>query len=382
MIDFVDQHDLNQLAEAQEHYCVSIYLPTFSAGIESTQNAIRFKNLIAQSRRELSSLGVGTRHIDDLLAEAAALHDDHEFWATMENGLAVFVNGDGMHTYRLPVSVGEIAVVTERFHLKPLIPALATGATFYLLALSRHEVRLLRGGRFQISELALRKIPASIDEALRFDDREPQLQSHAASRTGRGGTIAVFHGQGAGKDLDTVDLERFLTSVDAGFRDLVGGVPAPLVLAGVEHIVAHFRKVSHYGHIVDGSIKGNPERLDLDSLHAHAWPLVEPSLSAHQHAARRAVIDRSMPTLDTLPAAVVAANAGRVDSLFVPIEVQQWGTFDSDAGSAVAHETRVPGDRDLFDLAAVATLTHGGKVFVVDEAELPGGGRVAATLRF
>ena len=382
MIDLVGQRDLSHLAEAHDQHCVSIYLPTYSAGAESIQNAIRFKNLLAQARRELGSLGMGTREIDDLLAGAMALHDDHDYWATMGNGLAVFINGDQMRTYRLPVSVVEIAVVTERFHLKPLIPALATGDTFSVLALSLNEVRLLQGNRFEISEVSLREIPPSLKDALRFDDREPQLQSHAANRTGRGGTIAVFHGQGAGKDVSTVDLERFLMAVDAGFRDIVGGAPTPLVLAGVNDVVAHFRKVSRYNDIVDGSIKGNPEHMTLDDLHTQAWPLVEPALNAPQHAAQAAIIDRSVPTLDSLSAIVVAASDGRVDSLFVPIAMQKWGSFDPVDRSVNVHDARSPGDRDLLDFAAVATLTHGGNVFVVAESELPGDTLVAATLRF
>ena len=63
-IDLVGQRELSHLSEAHDQHFVSIYLPTYSAGAESTQYAIRFKNLLARAGRELGSLGMGTREID------------------------------------------------------------------------------------------------------------------------------------------------------------------------------------------------------------------------------------------------------------------------------------------------------------------------------
>ena len=37
---------------------------------------------------------------------------------------------------------------------------------------------------------------------------------------------------------------------------------------------------------------------------------------------------------------------------------------------------------DLFDLAAVQTLSNGGTVYAVEPGEMPGGGEVAAVYRF
>lgn len=381
MIDSIAMSELQNLAAAGGQYSVSIYLPTHPGGDQTAQDPIRFKNRVAQARTELEALGVRGREIDDLLLPATTLHDDHAFWATMANGLAVFINASGMWTYRLREPVVELTVVAERFHLKALLPSLDTAKGYYLLALSQNEVRLLRGSHLAVSELTLHEIPASLADALKYDDREPQLQSHAGQRNGRG-VAAIFHGQGAGKDLTTVDLGRFLTAVDAGFREIVGDSRTPLVLAGVDEVIAHYRKLSKYAHIVEGGVSGNPERLSPPELHDRAWPLVEPLLHEEQRAAQAAITSRSSPVLDSLPAIVAAADQGRIDSLFVPIGLQKWGSFDEVRRTAEQHDSHRPGDRDLLDVAAISTLAHSGRVFVVPASEIPGGTPVAAALRY
>lgn len=382
MIDLIEMRELRRLAEASGPYCVSIYLPTPRSGDAELQNPIRYKNLVAQVRREMDSLGVRDKEIDDLLSAATALHDDAAFWASTADGLAVFIDTDRMWTYRLADPVDELAVVAERFHLASLLPSVSTGNVFYVLALSRHQVRLLRGSRTTVQQLALRTIPASLPEALRFDDREPQLQSHARNRTGVGDVVATFHGQGAGKDTGTVDLTRFLTMVDVGFREIVGDSRAPLVLAGVDEVIAHFRKLSKYSHIVDGGVVGSPDQLESQEIHDRAWPLVEPRLQRDQSDARTAIASGSTRTLTSLTGAVAAAHDGRIESLFVPMGHRHWGTYDADLRTVTAHDRRQPGDLDLFDAAAISTLTHGGDVFVVPESDIPGDAAVAAALRY
>jgi hypothetical protein len=382
MIDLIGRDDVVRLAETTGSECISIYLPTQHAGAETLQNPIRLKGLLARTTAELEALGLSAHDIHTRLQPATSLLDDTAFWTNVGHGLAVFIDDHDMWTKHLPITVAELAVVSDRFHLGPLIRALGDGDPFFVLAISRNEVRLLRGTRFAIDEHPLGQIPSSMAEALQFDDREPQLQSHAGERTGTGSPVAMFHGQGAGKDARQADLERFLDAIDAGVRDIVGDTGTPLVLAGVDEVVAEYRKRSRYRHIVAGSIKGNPQRTQANEFHDRAWPLVEPALGAARSAACEAIEQRSVPTLDSISAVIVAAHDGRVGSLFMPIGVQCWGRFDAASRSIEPHDTREPGDHDLFDVAAIATLSHGGDVFVVPEPDVPGGATITAALRF
>ena len=48
----------------------------------------------------------------------------------------------------------------------------------------------------------------------------------------------------------------------------------------------------------------------------------------------------------------------------------------------MTHQNQEPGDQDLYDLAAVQTLTMGGTVYVVEPEDIPGGGNLAAAVRY
>jgi len=378
MTDIVTRDDLRHLAKPAGGPCVSIYLPTHRAGGEVTQDSIRLKNLVAEARKDLVALGSRAPQADQLLVPATQLPHDHDLWDNLEDGLAVLLTATDTRTYRLPDSVEELVVVADNLHLKPLLPFVAEGALFYVLALSQNQVRLLRGDRYGVNDVDLAGVPRSRDEALRFDDRESQLHSHGAARIGLGRVSATFHGHGVGRDTHQVDLERFVNQVDTGVRHIIDN-GAPLVLAGVETTVAVYRDVSHHANLVDDAIIGSVDQLSAGELHSRAWPLVQDLFDRERRAMAQAVLEDSVPSVHTVAEAVAAARSGRIAAVFVPVDVQCWGSYDVDTGEVSEHVNRRPGDRDLFDLVAVEALVHGGHAFT---GEVPGPGPVAAALRY
>lgn len=118
--------------------------------------------------------------------------------------------------------------------------------------------------------------------------------------------------------------------------------------------------------------------------HEKAWPLVEPELL---HA-RQAAIAQYQEMAETEFASdnssliVPAAYAGRVATLLVAGDREQWGRFDPAHETLEIHETAVPGDDDLLERAATQTLLHGGAVSVLEHAQIPGGQSVAAVFRY
>jgi hypothetical protein len=347
-----------------------------------SQDPIRLKNLLTKARSELVASGLRGPEADKLLVPATRLRGDSHFWAELGDGLALFLTAEQMRTFRLPKPVAELVVVADGFHLKPLLAVVATGEVFYVLALSQGEVRLLQGGRYGISELELGDIPASLTEALWFDDRERQLQLHGANRVGRGLVTATFHGHAMDKDTSEEDLLRFLGAVAHGVRQIIGGRRAPLVLAGVGYLLPLYRQVSRQQVIVEGAIVGNPEQVTPAELHTLAWPLVEPWFGRDRRKAAAAFLAGSGKTVGRIRDGVVAAFQGRVESIFVPVGRQCWGTFDPATMTVDEREERQSGDRDLLDVAAAFTLINGGNVFAVEPEALPGSDPIAAVLRF
>jgi len=352
---------------------------------EPEQDRIGLKNLLREAVERLAETGIRRTDADEIVAPARALLEDGEFWRHQGDGLALFAAPGWFRNFRLPEAVPELVVVSDRFHLKPLINLLTDDRRFYVLAVSRGAVRLLQGTRQRIVEVPLPDaMPKSLDELLRFDEFDKHQQLHEGSLGGVEAR-AIFHGQGAGDDVDKVNLARYLHRVDQGVAEVLNEDRAPVVLAGVAYETEMFRNLSHLRTLADGAIEGNQDRVSDDQLHRLAWEIVAPTLDARREEAAgqflQAVAHEERAAAE--PAAVVgAALAGRVDTLFVPEGVQAWGTVEPDELGAEPHAERQAGDEDLLDRAAIATLGSSGRVYVVPPEEVPGEGPAAALLRY
>jgi hypothetical protein len=362
------------LGDTSETERVSLYLPTHPAGREADQDPIRFRNLLRLARAELGDAG--------LSAPAERLASDPTFWAHGTAGLGVLIDSGGLTAVRLADPVEELVVVSDRFHLKPLLAAAHRARECHVLALSRHAVRLLHATRGTVDEVAVPELPAGIDDALRWDDRERQLQSHATGRVGSGSATAAYHGQGGGNEQHESDLRRYVQVIDRAVSAHLGDARVPLVLAGVDELVAVYRASTHHRHVVAGAIGGNPDHVEDRDLAARAMELLEPAVDTAEERARDRFLSARHATVGTVEQAVVAAEAGQVESLFVPHDAACWGRFRPGHTALTEHDERRPGDHDLADVAAVETLRHGGEVFLVRAADVPGEGTAAATLRY
>ncbi|HEX6130326.1 MAG TPA: hypothetical protein VF044_01260 [Actinomycetota bacterium] len=380
MPDLVRLEDVRGLVERREGPCVSVFMPMHRAAPERDQDPIRLKNLLTRADALLQAAGMRPPEARELLEPARGLLSDPLSWRNGNDGLAVFLDRHGARTLGVGLELPELVVVGERYHVKPLLPLFTADGTFRVLALSRGDVRLFEASRQRIRPIDLGRAPTSREEALRYDDLEKQHLLHVA---GRGAPL--FHGHGIGDEVERTLDERFLRMVDDGVLAALPDRSPPLVLAGVEEIAAVYREVTRYPNVLRATVPGNPDPLRPAELHARAWAIVEPELArAREEAAARfrAGAARGELATDDLGAAVAAADAGRVDTLFVASGVERWGRLDRGTGAVVVHDDQEPGDDDLLDLAAVRTLLTSGTVYAVPSDEVPGGTDVAATFRY
>lgn len=378
-IDIVDASDLSvddlvSRAAPTGVQRVSLYLPTHTSGRDVLQDPVRLRH----------SLDVAATEVDEpeMLDPARQLLADEQFWAHGSEGLGILIDADGTTAIRLPESVPETVVASDRFHLKPLLPIVDRVATIEILALSRHAVRLVRAHGVHIQEIEVPGLPAGMPDALQWDDRERQLQSHATGRVGPGRVTAAFHGQGGGSDLEDADLTRFLHAVDRPIAKHRADSRVPLVLAGVDELVAAFRAITRCHHVVGTHLPGNPDRASSADLAERACRLVPPNGSDRTERARESFLRQTAATVDSIEQAVIAAAAGQVESVFVPVDRPHWGFYRPGHSSLVERDERRPGDHDLADVAASETIRHGGLAFAIPADEIPGGGSAAATLHF
>ncbi len=253
----LSRSDFQTLAQ-ENSTCVSIYMPAEKAGAETRQNPIRFKNLIREAEEKIAHLSESTSELNDALADANAYIDNYDFWQHQDYGLAFFIGRDGVKYYRLPHSFEESVEVSDRFYLKPLLPVLTNDNKFYLLALSQNEVRFFLGSHYNIKEIMLPEgVPASLAEALKYDDLEQQLQYHS----GGTGNNPIYHGHGAGTIDNKDEIKRFFDQIDNGLTSVLQAEKTPLILAGVEYLLPIYHQANSYGSLLESGIIGNPEFL-------------------------------------------------------------------------------------------------------------------------
>lgn len=385
----LSRSELESLTDTYDQWHVSIYMPTHRAGDEILQDPIRLKNLLAEAEERLLEGGVGRLEVDDLLAPARRIVDDELFWQRQGEGLALFLSSGLAHSYRLPFPSEQLVSVSDRFHIKPLLPAISNNGRFYLLALSQHEIELYQGSRYSVAQIDLHGVPESVVNILRWDDPEKRLQLHTGTEAvlDGGGVAAVFHGHGVASQDDPKNyISRHFHRVDAGISDLLTNEEAPLVAAGVEYLLPIYQEANSYPHLMGDGIARDPHEVNLEGLHAEAWALVEPlfrreqeqALDAYRHLSGTGSERASNEVAEIVPAAYYE----RVEALFVAVGQEQWGTFDPESGEVDFREKAEPGDRDLLDIAAAHTMLNEGSVFALPQEAMPDSKPLVAVFRY
>lgn len=382
--------ELKTLVENPKSPCISIYMPTQKAGPEVRQNPIRFKNLVREAEERLDAIGIRHTEAVDLLKSAHEL-DTVEFWENQDQGLVIFISPDVFRYYQLPMEFQELVVVSDQFHLKPLLHIINNDGRFYILALSQKDVRFFEATRYSVKQVEVENLPKSLDEALQYDDTAREGQFRIA--TSKGGTSnsatqpGAFHGQGSpDRDKHQEDILQFFNAVDTALQEKLRNQKAPLVMAGVEYLHPIYQQANTYAHLVESGITGNPENLKPEELHDAAWQIVEPLFhkqeqEAIEHYHELAGADTGKASND-IKEIIPAAYFQRIDSLFVPVGRQIWGDFDPDTMSVDLHAEPEPDDEDMLDFAAIHTLLNGGTVYAVEPNQVPEQAPAAAIFRY
>lgn len=386
VIQIYQLHDseLEDLIAAGKDVCISMVMPVQQEVDKRDENRIRLKNLIQEAEQDLAALDHRRPAIEKLLQPAEELVLGGRFLNISGPGLAIYLAKDFSRAYQLPHTPERVASVGPYFHVKPLLP-LRSQEQYYVLSLSQQSVRLLRATPHTIERVDLAEIPQSLDEALRWDDPEKELQWHSKTGNENDGRFAVFHGHGVStKEITKENLLRYFQLLDKGVSDRLTGTEAPLLLAGVDYLLPIYREASSYENLSDEVLVGSHDHLSDAEIQQLSWELVRPLLQDKQRediSRYHKLAAQSLASGD-LTAVIEAAYQGRIATLFVALDEQRWGQFDATTGRATLHDHHQPGDVDLLNLAAIFTLRNGGKIYAIPRQDIPDDESLAAILRF
>ena len=380
----ITSYEIEPMLQVEGWPAVSIYMPISRIG--DPQDPIRYKNLLSLTEEKLLRQGMPTKEVRNLLVAEYDLVRDAEYWKHLgKDGFAVFLAGQAVFHYSLPVSFTELVIVGTRFQLRPLLPLLA-GGSYLVLALSQKKLQLFQGDRYHLVEIDLPEdTPKSIDEALKYDDPERQLQYHTKTVTpGSGQRGAMFHGHGVGIDDQDSNLERYFQAIDRSLFPFLEHKELPVILAGTEELHAVYRSITKSHTLLSAGVTGNITTLAAESLQTMAWNIADEYFAEEEKAAIQNFQDNigGNRVTDDLQSLMFAASDGRVENLFITENEQLWGTIDIDTRQVTVKTEEEATTVNLIDEAVSLTLHKKGRVFIKKRQEMPLDSIMCAQLRY
>ncbi|MDZ7739178.1 MAG: hypothetical protein U5K32_08980 [Bacteroidales bacterium] len=368
----ITEKKFRELASVHAPHCFTIIIPTSRAGeeVDSRQLQKRYKNSLKELKSICEKKGLKNKEIVKYLEPLETLLEDVHFWRNQSDGLAVFMQEDIMECFTLPGEYKETIYLADHYYLLPLIPLFNDNGIFYLLSISLGKVNFFEGSRHDIAEIVIDDlVPGRLEDAVGYDYEDSSLQHRGGQE---GGGTAMYHGQGAGKDDKKDEIKKFFRAVDKGLMNILNEEDAPLVLACVDHYYPVYREVTNYNHLFDEYIGGNPDEEDPILLHEKAWMILEKHFRQERETRTERYRDSSSggKTSADPEKIIPAAVDGRIDTLFLQKDSDQYGYYDPETRDIIEHEesdSRV----SLFNLAAMNTLDNGGQVYLSDPDEMP-----------
>ncbi|KAA3637648.1 MAG: hypothetical protein DWP92_07480, partial [Armatimonadetes bacterium] len=297
---------------------VSIYLPTEPDGQNSEAERIDLSNLTSDAIDQLEAADVSRSVVSAIDESLADLVDDGEFWRFQAQTLAVFVNENGLVSFRLPNRLPRAVEVSDRFYIKPLLRTFTFPQTAFVLAISQNAVRLLSASPdLPPTRIDIPDLPTGVSEAggktLTPDSgNRPRLMPRGRGHRARPGS------SGDSK----LRIRQYARQINQALAPLLGGHDIPLVLAGTTPMIPIYRSVNSYPHLTEDVIAGNPDTKSDAELVAELRPILD-RVYADDLANLRALFDTRRAqgrAVTDLADVARAATIGAVDTLLIDIE--------------------------------------------------------------
>jgi len=368
-IDLPSRADIEELAGRRAYPTVTIYLRTTPVTQEAQIDRIELKNLLKQAVAEMEAADTPKRAIWPIEESIGALVDDDGFWAEQANSLAIFAWAEGIRTFRLPNQLVSMVEVSDRAHLSPLLRSVTFPQNAYVLAISMGGCRLVEvSADLPSHEVRVPDLPRDMSAAL-------GRRSHTERTAPMGG---------GGQTSEHALLTRYARAVDQALRPVLAGHERPLIVAAAEPLASIFRAVSSYPHTTAATIPGSADQTPDGELAAAARGVLDGVYADRLKALAELFVQRENQGRATGDVAMAAraATFGAVDTLVIDMDALLHGTVGEEDGAVAFTDGPCAGSYSVLDEIASRALRSGARVLAARSADIPGGGSLAAILRY
>ncbi len=354
--------------------CITIAL----AGDDAARTAIEMKEAVNGIRKDLQDRGVNA---EQLLEPIAAAADGGA--PKKRGGIVILRSPSILEVHRVP-NVTPVAKVADHFDLRALLAIEASRAQFYILALSQNRTRILKCTRDSSEELPFPEGYANnLADAMQTPKPDHNLKNMASGGASMGGGAVKF---GTSSDADDKDeyMLHFFMGLDKAVNAALGQSSHPLIVVGVEHEIALYRRVNTYPNLIEPGVHGAPDGLEGGEMHRRALDLMQQREEEPGHEVPQD-FDKKVGTGHAsihLAEIVAAAYEGRVSQLFFQASARYLGTYDAVRQRVKRTEDPLDSPVDLIEAAGYETLRQNGEVKMLPASAMPNGVPVCALFRY
>ncbi|TVP50098.1 MAG: hypothetical protein EA341_08125 [Mongoliibacter sp.] len=387
-MEIFNRNNFINLSKKKANPTITIYSPTSRQSSDGyKKDQINFKNQLKDVKSKLEKEHMMEESdIEKLLSPASELLDNHKFWQNNSDMLACFISEEGMEMIKVPIDLREGQnFIGEKPMLLPMIPELSDDGHYYILLLNLDQIRLYEATRNTVQEIILD--PEEVAVSFTAEEEEDENQDQLHGQGGSGNVGAMFHGHDGGSDeVKKVTILNYFHRMTNMLEPKLNQNPLPLVLAGVDYLIPIFNDATKYNHMLKGHVSGAYGEKDMMTLHQKSWEIVAPFFEKEKIKRKENYDQKAADGLaisnDKLKI-IKAALTGGVDTLLVNSNHQHlYGSYDPDNHQINISEDKKKGEHCLIDEAASKVVEFSGKVYMVEDDNMPDGAQVAAILRY
>lgn len=208
--------------------CVTMLLPPFRPGEGAGSAARLVKSNLQAAMRQLAELGLSKTAVTNLLEPL----EHPSFFSGSHWSRAIFCSPGVLREFYSTQPLKPALIVAGCFSIKAVLSELECPRAFYVLALAKDRVALLRCTELtaEIAKLPA-GVPETLSDSLALEPPDHTIENRSASGPSGGAMKSVRFGTGSGKERERTHLVDFYKLVDRGLQQLLGS-ETPLILAG------------------------------------------------------------------------------------------------------------------------------------------------------
>lgn len=364
--------DLQRIvAEDKDHGpFVSIFMPLDPDADSMKDNTAQFNDLLAQAKKQFDDL-FPTKEWNAYDQRLRMIGEHITMDYAQSRGLAIIAGDKDVYQYYLATHVDPLAVVSNNLYILPIIDATEFQPNYNILQIDRDSFRMFNVEDGLISEKPMPTgAPVSAKKALGDEviggDEKIRMHEH--------GRYSEYRGYDVKDESEQADERNYFEVVDeyvtkhVSLRDHL-----PVVLMAVSEDEGEFRKISHNPYLSKDLVISkvppifNHKTLEdaTDKINQEMIKIAQSDIADQIDTAKSAKKFVG-ETQDVINATI----EGRVATLIIAKGAKLAGSIainaTVDTTSAAAKQNNL-----LNDLAAT-TMSYGGRVYIVDPAQLDG----------